>query len=56
MHYAFRLLLLPDRNSKDLGALPRTPLENFLKEVFKTFKNFNRGGFYPYIFVVRIFL
>ena len=22
------------------GALPQTPLENFLKEVFKNFKNF----------------
>ena len=29
----------------DLGALPRTPLENFLEEVFKTFKNFNPIGF-----------
>ena len=29
---------------EDLGALPRTPLKNFLKEVFKNFKNFNQGG------------
>ena len=30
---------------KDLGALPRTLLKNFLKEVFKNFKNFNTIGF-----------
>ena len=39
---------------KDLGALPRTLLENFLKEVFKTFKNFKQGDFYSLLFVVRI--
>ena len=28
---------------QDLGALPQTLLKNFLKEVFKNFKNFNKG-------------
>ena len=40
---------------KDLGTLSQTLLENFLKEVFKTFKNFKQGGFYPYVYVVLIF-
>ena len=32
--------------AEDLGALPRTLLENFPQEVFKTFKNFNPIGFW----------
>ena len=39
---------------KDLGTLSQALLENFLKEVFKTFKNFNQGDFYPFLFVVQI--
>ena len=32
---------------KDLGTLSQALLKNFLKEVFKNFKNFNQGGFFP---------
>ena len=32
---------------KDLGTLSQALLKNFLKEVFKNFKNFNHGGFFP---------
>ena len=31
---------------KDLGTLSQTLLKNFLKEVFKNFKNFNSIGFW----------
>ena len=41
---------------EDLGPLSQTLLKNFLKEVFKNFKNFNEGGFYPYVYVGLIFL
>ena len=39
---------------KDLGTLSQTLLENFLKEVFKTFKNFKQGDFCPFLFVAQI--
>jgi hypothetical protein len=36
----------------DFGALPQTPLKNFLKEVFKNFKNFYRWVvFRPHLLV-----
>ena len=41
---------------KDLGTLSQTLLENFLKEVFKTFKNFKQGDFCPLLFVVLILM
>ena len=41
---------------KDLGAPPRTLLENFLKEVFKTFKNFNEGNFRSCPYILRILM
>ena len=41
---------------EDLGTLSQTLLENFLKEVFKTFKNFKQGGFSPFLFIVQIFV
>jgi hypothetical protein len=31
---------MPAFGNGDDGALPHAPLENFLKKVFKTFKNF----------------
>ena len=40
---------------KDLGTLSQTLLKNFLKEVFKNFKNFNQGDFYPYVYAVLFF-
>ena len=40
---------------KDLGTLSQTLLENFLKEVFKTFKNFKQGDFCPLLFVCTDF-
>ena len=39
---------------EDLGTLSQTLLKNFLKEVFKNFKNFNQGDFCPLLFVVQI--
>ena len=41
---------------KDLGPLSQALLKNFLKEVFKTFKNFNQGDFYPYVQMVLFFV
>jgi hypothetical protein len=34
---------------EDLGTLSQALLKNFLKEVFKNFKNFKQGDFYPYV-------
>ena len=39
---------------KDLGTLSQTLLKNFLKEVFKNFKNFKQGGFCSLLFVLQI--
>ena len=41
---------------KDLGTLSQTLLENFLKEVFKTFKNFNQWDFRSCPYILRIFM
>ena len=45
---------LPDKSGKDLGALPQAPLRKLLEKFSKNFQNFNQGGFYPYVYVVRI--
>ena len=40
---------------KDLGTLSQTLLKNFLKEVFKNFKNFKQGDFCFLLFVCTDF-
>ena len=40
---------------KDLGTLSQTLLKNFLKEVFKNFKNFKQGDFCSLLFVCADF-
>ena len=40
---------------KDLGTLSQTLLKNFLKEVFKNFKNFKQGDFRSLLFVCADF-
>ena len=40
---------------KDLGTLSQTLLKNFLKEVFKNFKNFKQGDFRSLLFIGKDF-
>ena len=40
---------------KDLGTLSQTLLKNFLKEVFKNFKNFKQGDFRSLLFICKDF-
>ena len=39
---------------EDLGTLSQALLRKLLKKFPKNFQNFNQGGFYPYVYVVRI--
>ena len=41
---------------EDLGTLSQALLKNFLKEVFKNFKNFKQGDFCSLLFVVLILM